>query len=203
MSQIITQRPSIGFDNQEDAIVSTALISFSVKLEKDGQGSGDLQFKNWGMNNNVPGYSFFDDPRLAIGKSLQIKVTRQTLVDGRISAINASFSSNAPPALGLSIIIDWVPVSPGPVRLSYPLELLEFNVKEIRVSRKPTSLSGGRRCLIGTGIASFMGQLVPGLTVDLEGLGSRYSSAYTLTEVIHNFSLDRGLQTEFTAQLIG
>jgi hypothetical protein len=162
MGELYAGQPTILLDNQADQVVSASLLSLAIVLGKDGQGSGDLELNNWGIKNNAPGYLYLDDPRLAFGKPLQIKVGERVLLTGHISEINPHYWQGKPPTIGLAVSMDQPADISGPaqpaVRLSYLQELREFDVKETRLARRMPKRSREIRYLNGIGIADVTGQ---------------------------------------------
>ena len=206
MSTVIANQPTILLDNHADPSVSASLVRLMIKQSKGGQGRGDLELNNWGTKNNALGYLYFDDPRFSSGKTVQVRVGQQVLLDGQISEIDPHFPAGMPPTLSLVVLMNQPAGSSAPVgpvsRLSYGNELFEFGVKETWLAERGPALSREIRYLSGQGTASFAGHWMPGLKVDLEGLGARYSGAYTLVEVVHTWDSAAGLRTQFTAERI-
>ncbi|NTU81220.1 MAG: hypothetical protein HGA45_17865, partial [Chloroflexales bacterium] len=62
---------------------------------------------------------------------------------------------------------------------------------------------GGRRFLVGHGVAEASARLRVGARVDLKGLGPLFSGKYYLTETRLIFDGELGLRVEFTAERPG
>ena len=88
---IISLTPVIFLENQEDAAVSAAVLRVSIKLGDDGRCSAELEINNWGSQNGVTGYLFFQDERFARGKALKINAGSLTLFDGLITSVKARY----------------------------------------------------------------------------------------------------------------
>ena len=206
MSTVTPIQPTILLDSHADPSVSASLVRLVIKLSKSGQVRGDVELNNWGAKNNTLGYLYFDDPRFSSGKPVQVRMGQQVLLDGQIAEIDPHYPAGTPPTLSLVVLMYQPAESSTPVgpvsRLSYGNELLEFDVKETWLAERGPALSREIRHLSGQGTASFAGHWMPGLKVDLEGLGARYSGAYTLIEVTHTFDKAAGLRTQFAAERI-
>ncbi len=177
---IISLTPVIFLENQEDAAVSAAVLRVSIKLGDDGRCSADLEINNWGSQNGVTGYLFFQDERFARGKGLKINAGSLTLFDGLITSVKARYPQSAAPTIGLTATTRRVFNSSNAIQMALGQQLIEFDVKESWQAGKFWGLFPGRQSVGGKGLAEFDGQLTPGTTADLAGLGDRFEGHYRI-----------------------
>ena len=94
-------RPSIFFAGQEDSALGQALLKLSVHESVQGLYHCELRFGNWGPKNNGIDFLYFDRKKLDFGKAIQVKIDKDVMFDGRISAIEADFGEGRPPEIAV------------------------------------------------------------------------------------------------------
>ena len=95
-------RPSIEIDGQRDATLTASLISLDIHDGADGLARCELLFGNWGGAERA-GFQHFDRTRIEFGKAFKVKLANDTLFDGRLSAIKATYPEGGPPQIGVCL----------------------------------------------------------------------------------------------------
>ena len=96
---ITVSRPSIFVAGKEEVGLSQGLIHLSIRETVQGFYRCEARFGNWGPKNGVVGFLYFDRKKLDFGTQVQIKIENDTIMDGRISAIEADFPEGSPPGI--------------------------------------------------------------------------------------------------------
>ena len=100
-SGIRIARPSIFMGGQEDSALAQALLQMTVSESVHGLYHCEARFGNWGPQGNSIGFMYFDRKKLDFGKSMQIKIDRDKIFDGRISALEAGFPEARAPEVAV------------------------------------------------------------------------------------------------------
>ncbi|WP_028079975.1 phage late control D family protein [Solimonas soli] len=95
-------RPAIFIDGNDEARLSGALLGLDITETEAGLYRCAAQFGNWGGAERS-GFQHFGRDRLEFGKTLAIKLGDDTLFEGRIGALRASFPEGAPPQIGVLV----------------------------------------------------------------------------------------------------
>ncbi len=93
-------RPVIEIDGQPNDTLASGLLDLQIADSADGMARCELVFGNWGSPDK-PGFQHFGRDVLEFGKTLKIKLSDQTLFEGRISAITAKFPDGGTPQVGV------------------------------------------------------------------------------------------------------
>jgi phage protein D len=99
-SAISSARPALDVDGQARPKLDAGLLRLAVSETVDGLASCELEFGNWGVNDQGQvGFLWFDRSVLDFGKRLVIRFGSTTVFDGLIGAIEGRFPALAPPTL--------------------------------------------------------------------------------------------------------
>ncbi len=93
-------RPSIEIDGQRNATLTSSMLRLDIIDSNDGLARCELLFGNWG-GVEKSGYQHFDRTQIEFGKTIAVKLANDSLFEGRISAINATFPDGSPPQIGI------------------------------------------------------------------------------------------------------
>lgn len=96
-------RPTISIAGTDDAGLSQGLLQLSIHESVQGLYRCEARFGNWGPKNNSIGHLYFDRKKIDFGKVFQVKVEQDKIVDGRISAIEATFPEGSPPEISVLV----------------------------------------------------------------------------------------------------
>jgi phage protein D len=98
-SQFVASLPTILIGGQEQAALKTDLQNLLIVEDIQGLYRCELTINNWGNINNRVDFLYFDRRIVDFGKQLEIKLADTKIFDGRIMALEAHFTDNAPPTL--------------------------------------------------------------------------------------------------------
>jgi uncharacterized protein len=140
---IRVSRPTISIAGTEDTGLSQALLQLSIHESVQGLYRCEARFGNWGPKDNSIGYLYFDRKKIDFGKAFQVKVEQDKIVDGRISAIEATFPEGSPPEISV---------------------LLEDRFQDLRMTRRTRTFNDVSDSDVMNKIASDHG-LQPGINV--------------------------------------
>jgi phage protein D len=98
-SGIRTSRPSFTIGGQEDAVLGQGLLRLVICEAVHGLYHCEARFGNWGPKGNAIDFLYFDRKKLDFGKAMQIKIDKDKIFDGRISALEAEFCEGRPPEI--------------------------------------------------------------------------------------------------------
>jgi phage protein D len=90
-------RPSLFIDGEERPALAGGLLEMSAGEGRDGLARCELRFTNWGPAGRGMDFLYFDRTLLDFGAQLEVRLERDTLFAGRISAIEARFPAGTPP----------------------------------------------------------------------------------------------------------
>ena len=93
-------RPVIEIDGQHNDTLASGLLDMQIVDSTDGMARCELVFGNWGGPDH-PGFQHFGRDVLEFGKALKITLHDDTLFEGRISAITATFPDGGTPQVGV------------------------------------------------------------------------------------------------------
>ena len=94
-----SSRPTIFIDGQEDASLVGGLTSLLIIERTDGLYRCEAKFGNWGTNTGATDFLYFDRKILDFGKEFQIKLDREDIFKGKITALEADFPEGKPPEI--------------------------------------------------------------------------------------------------------
>ena len=84
-------RPTILVDGQENAPLAGGLLELMIVENTSGLYRCEAKFGNWGTVNNTTDFLYFDRRLLEFGKSFGIKLGSDSIFDGKIMGLEASF----------------------------------------------------------------------------------------------------------------
>ena len=94
-----SSRPTIFIDGQEDASLAGGLTYLLIVERTDGLYRCEARFGNWGPKDDATDFLYFDRKTLDFGKELQIKLDRDEIFKGKITALEADFPEGKPPEI--------------------------------------------------------------------------------------------------------
>ena len=100
-SGIRVSRPSFFLAGQEEATLGQGLLKMALCENVQGLYHCEAHFGNWGPVGNSIGFLYFDRKKLEFGKGVQIKVDKDKIFDGRISALEGDFGEGRPPEIAI------------------------------------------------------------------------------------------------------
>lgn len=104
---LVSARPILTVDGREEAALGRDLIRLETREDEHGLASLEAVFLNFGVREagREPGYVHFDRARLDFGKGLAVAFgtggRRETVFEGKITAIGALYPEQRPPELTL------------------------------------------------------------------------------------------------------
>lgn len=102
----------------EDTSLGQGLTRLSIRETVAGLFGSEARFGNWGPKNGSIDFLYFDRKKLDFGKKVEIKIDRDSIMEGRISGIEAEFSEGKPPEIAI---------------------LLEDRLQDLRMTRRTRS----------------------------------------------------------------
>ena len=93
-------RPTIEIGGEQDTRLEAGLLEYAISDAIDGIANAELRFGNWG-GEDVQGFQYFDRTKLDFGKVLTVKMGRDILFKGKISAISGHYPEGAPPQIAV------------------------------------------------------------------------------------------------------
>ena len=105
-------------DGNEDTSLAQGLTGLSIRETVEGLFQSEARFGNWGPRNGSIDFLYFDRKKLDFGKKVEIKIDRDSIMEGRISALEAEFSEGKPPEIAI---------------------LLEDRLQDLRMTRRTRS----------------------------------------------------------------
>ena len=96
-------RPTIVVGGKEETGLSQGLLRLSIHESVQGLYHCEARFGNWGPKNDAIDFLYFDRKKIDFGKSFQVKLDADKIVDGRISALEANFPEGTPPEISVFV----------------------------------------------------------------------------------------------------
>lgn len=90
-------RPVIFIGGEEKPELATGLLSLLIVEHTSGLYRCEAKFGNWGTKDNTTDFLYFDRKLLDFGKDIQIKLGTDSLFNGKIMALEASFPDGQSP----------------------------------------------------------------------------------------------------------
>lgn len=94
---IHSARPTLAVAGRDHAALAEGLQRLEIRETVEGLYQCEAVFGNWGDQAGRVDFLYFDRQTLDFGKSFVVKLGPDTLFDGRIMALEASFPEGAPP----------------------------------------------------------------------------------------------------------
>lgn len=98
---IVSARPAIFVGGEEKPELAAGLISLLINEDTAGLYRCEARFGNWGAINNSTDYLYFDRRTLDFGKDFQIKLSDNTLFDGKIMGLEANYPEGQAPQISV------------------------------------------------------------------------------------------------------
>lgn len=92
-------RPAIFVGGKKEPELAGGLLSLTIVETISGLYRCEAQFGNWGNKDGNTGFLYTDRKTLDFGKEFQVKFNDETLFDGRIMGLEASFGEGRPPQI--------------------------------------------------------------------------------------------------------
>jgi len=92
-------RPTILIDGAEDSSLVGGLKYLLIVEKTDGLFRCEAKFGNWGPTNSSTDFLYFDRKVLDFGKEIQIKIDKDEIFKGKISALEAEFPEAQTPEI--------------------------------------------------------------------------------------------------------
>jgi len=94
-----TSRPTILVDGTENAPLAGGLLEMVIVENTSGLYRCEAKFGNWGTVNNTTDFLYFDRRLLEFGKGFEIKLGSDSIFDGKIMGLEASFPEGQSPEI--------------------------------------------------------------------------------------------------------
>src|SRR5215210_6888194 len=91
--------PTILIGGEEQPALVDGLASLQVIETLDGLFRCEALVGNWGTKNNALGFLYFDRQLLDFGKTVAVRIDRETIFEGRIMGLEAHFPDRQSPRL--------------------------------------------------------------------------------------------------------
>ena len=91
--------PALDVGGEERPELAAQLISLSVAEDTQGLCRCEARLGNWGDVGGRVGFRYFDRALFDFGRDLRVRLGRDALFEGRITALEASFPESSPPTL--------------------------------------------------------------------------------------------------------
>ena len=92
-------RPTINVAGEDDPRLASGLLKLAISENTQGLFRCEATFGNWDVSDNPTGFLYFDRRKLDFGKAFKIKFGADSLFDGRIMGLEASFPEGRPPEI--------------------------------------------------------------------------------------------------------
>ena len=92
-------RPTINVAGEDDPRLASGLLKLAISENTQGLFRCEATFGNWDVSDNPTGFLYFDRRKLDFGKAFKIKLGAESLFDGRIMGLEASFPEGRPPEI--------------------------------------------------------------------------------------------------------
>ena len=100
-SGVRDSRPAIFVGGKEEPGLAGGLLNLIIVETCSGLYRCEANFGNWGDKGGQIDFLYFDRKTLDFGKDFQVKLTDETLFEGRIMALEAAFPEGQPPQINV------------------------------------------------------------------------------------------------------
>lgn len=94
-------RPTLRIAGEDTPALSGGLLSLLIVEDTNGLYRCEALFGNWGNIQNRLDFLYFDRRTLDFGKAFTVKLGTDTIFDGKIMGLEATFPEGGPPALNV------------------------------------------------------------------------------------------------------
>lgn len=98
---LLVSRPTILVDGEEKPEIGGGLLSLAVVENTCGLYRCEARIGNWGTVNGRTDFLYFDRKTIEFGKGFEVTLQDETIFNGRIMGIEASFPEGAPPEINV------------------------------------------------------------------------------------------------------
>ena len=99
-------RPEVTLDGRAHPALGEALLALEIVEDLRGMARAEATFNNWGPARGGVGYLFFDRGALDFGKALGVRLGRDALFEGRVSALEGDFPAGESPPRVTALVED-------------------------------------------------------------------------------------------------
>lgn len=96
-------RPTITIAGHDEPQLAQRLLSMLIAEDTHGLYRCEAVFGNWDQKDKSVGFLYFDRRLLDFGKTMQVKLGKDVLFDGRIMGLEGHFPQGSPPELTLLV----------------------------------------------------------------------------------------------------
>jgi phage protein D len=96
---LVAAAPLLEIGGEERPELTSQLLSLGFEEDREGLGQLEAQFGNWGETGGQVGFRYFDRALFDFGQEVKLRLGREVLFEGRISALEARFPEASPPTL--------------------------------------------------------------------------------------------------------
>ena len=96
---LISSRPDFVVGGEEKPALAVGLLALSITEDTAGLYRCEARFGNWGTKDSTTDFLYFDRQVLDFGKDFQVKYAGETIFDGRVMALEASFPEGQAPEI--------------------------------------------------------------------------------------------------------
>ncbi len=96
---LASARPAFEVDGRAQPDLAAQMLALDIRDEATGLARCEVEFGNWGLTDGAVGFRYFDRRLLEFGKAFVVKLGSDTLFEGRILGLQASFGEGTPPTL--------------------------------------------------------------------------------------------------------
>lgn len=183
---LCAKRFMIGLQGTPDADLSLDIIALSYDDRREGM---EITLRNW----ETLQYKYSDGNLLVPGTQVSLfngcsSANGQKMSEGRIASVAPGFHRGEPSTIVVSVRGAKSILTRKQVNVDYGGSLLEFY---------PVLKDG---TIEGKGTTTGLPDLRTGATLTINGVGQRYTGAYSITGTIHTFDNTKGYTTQFTVQ---
>jgi phage protein D len=94
-------RPAIAIDGRAAPALTAALLDMAIADDGQAPSACTARFSNWGPVGRGDAFLFFDRRQFDFGAAIQVTLGDATVFTGRVAAIDADFTTGAPPTISV------------------------------------------------------------------------------------------------------
>ena len=96
---LISSRPDFVVGGEAKPALAVGLLALTIVEDTAGLYRCEARFGNWGTKDSTTDFLYFDRQVLDFGKDFQVKYAGETIFDGRVMALEASFPEGQAPEI--------------------------------------------------------------------------------------------------------
>ncbi len=101
-NQYLQVRPTLIIDGQVRSLLSQDLLKLTVVDALNSPARCRMDLNNWGELEGRVGYLYFNKEELGLARELSVRVGKTSLFKGKINAVEADYSTDAPPQISVT-----------------------------------------------------------------------------------------------------